>query len=312
LFPFRRTICKDKRIFYYDLNLLTEKSAAAVFHLMSAALFGQSPTLGDSQAIVGEISRFLSFYFSFRPFLQYIFALEREIGDYSPFGPLGTHLSENLLFLPPLDEREGLWLLEEYEKAARIRLTEREKKEIISSSGGFMRTIKRLAQVKSAGQNLDEILENPGANPHLQYHFEQLLADLAGETPTLKNVIFGRISAADEESLKNLRNLYLLDNHNQPIQRLFFYYLGQKFGERFDSEQLTANEEKILKYLFEHKGQICSREELMGAVWGEMGLGEVADHALDQLLHRLRRKLTSASPPTILKTIRGRGIKLEE
>jgi DNA-binding winged helix-turn-helix (wHTH) protein len=50
----------------------------------------------------------------------------------------------------------------------------------------------------------------------------------------------------------------------------------------------------------------------MGAVWGEMGLGEVADHALDQLLHRLRRKLTSASPPTILKTIRGRGIKLEE
>jgi len=347
---------KDCQVFYFDLNLLPEKSTLAILRFLAASLSGQVQDLADPQLITQAINQFLkeqqeksqktvfifddfqnltdpsllpffqtlrSFHFHHRPFLTFIFALEREVRDYSPFGSLGTHLSENILFLPPLTQKEALWFLQEYEKAVGIKLPDQEKKEIIAASGGFMRTLKRLAQAKpsgQSGQNLKEVLKNPWLNPHLKYHFEQLLAGLKSEETTLKNIVFNQISPADKENLAVLQNLYLIDKDNQPIHPLFFQFLKQKFSQEKVEEslddkinlkqRLTANEYKLLKYLVEHKTEICSKENLITTVWGKGGLSQVANHSLDQLLYRLKKKLVSASPAFSLEIIRGRGIKL--
>ena len=76
---------------------------------------------------------------------------------------------------------------------------------------------------------------------------------------------------------------------------------GIIFGKR-----LTKNEEKLLKYFLKNKGGILSRADGMGYLWGENAV-EISDHAYDQIVLRLRKKLKNAVPKADVETVRGRG-----
>lgn len=74
-------------------------------------------------------------------------------------------------------------------------------------------------------------------------------------------------------------------------------------------ETLSKQEHLLAKLLIEKTGQLVTREEMIEAVW-KNNKYEVNEHALDQMLHRLRTKLASSSPKCNLITFRGRGCKL--
>lgn len=48
---------------------------------------------------------------------------------------------------------------------------------------------------------------------------------------------------------------------------------------------------------------------MIKAIW-PTNLYETSEHALDQMIHRLKNKLKSATPKTELVTLRGRGAKV--
>lgn len=344
---------KDYQVFYLDLNLLTEKSAPAAFNLLVYSLFKETPSLEKSQLAVQKIEDLLKYARSksqktvlifddfenlkdpaFQPFFQtlkslhsqnrfllsLIFAVERQIIDYLLFEPLRIRLSENIIFLPPLSKKDSLFFLTEQAKHSGIKLTSKQQGKIINDSGGFMRTLKRLVHTTAEG-NLNTALQIPLKNIHLTYHFEELLEALKPERVTLTNLVLGKISPADEENLKTLKNLYILKQNNEFTYPLFFKFLKHKFGqtktfaetleEKINLKQpLTRNEYKTLKFLLRNKGLVCAREDIIEAVWGKNALAGVSDHAIDQLVHRLRQKLLSAVPPVNLETIRGRGHRL--
>ncbi|MFO7683018.1 MAG: FHA domain-containing protein [Chloroflexota bacterium] len=73
---------------------------------------------------------------------------------------------------------------------------------------------------------------------------------------------------------------------------------------------LAPKEFSLLAYLFQRKGEVCSKDEIGMAVWPEYQDG-VFDYQIENLMRRLRAKLEpETAEPQLLLTVRGRGYKL--
>lgn len=149
----------------------------------------------------------------------------------------------------------------------------KDKNKIYHAAGGNMALIKRLSEIASSPGNLDAVIENPRLNPHLLYQLELM-----------------------KEGSRGKKNYFSV-----PIYETFLK--GQQFGK-----ELTALEYKAFCFLEKNQGKIVMRDDLIEVVWGEHASREVTDHALDQLMHRLKPKL--AEKNLKLETIRGRGHRL--
>ena len=78
------------------------------------------------------------------------------------------------------------------------------------------------------------------------------------------------------------------------------------YGEK--SLELGRNEQKILCRLFEHAGNVVSREELMDHLWENQIY--IDDNTLSVNVRRLREKLASIGLPGLIQTKRGMGYKV--
>jgi DNA-binding response OmpR family regulator len=74
--------------------------------------------------------------------------------------------------------------------------------------------------------------------------------------------------------------------------------------------ELSAKEFALLAYLYQQRGQVCSKDDIAMAVWPEYE-GDVYDYQVENLVHRLRQTLEyEPSNPQVLVTVRGLGYKL--
>ena len=74
--------------------------------------------------------------------------------------------------------------------------------------------------------------------------------------------------------------------------------------------ELSPKEFALLAYLYEHRGQVCSKDDIGNAVWPEYHEG-VYDYQIENLVRRLRSKLElDPASPQLLLTVRGLGYKL--
>ncbi|WP_062047800.1 response regulator transcription factor [Bacillus sp. JCM 19034] len=75
--------------------------------------------------------------------------------------------------------------------------------------------------------------------------------------------------------------------------------------------ELTPKEFELLLYLFNHKGRVLTRDQLLNAVWNYEFVGDT--RIVDVHISHLREKIEpSTKKPIYIKTIRGLGYKLEE
>ena len=73
---------------------------------------------------------------------------------------------------------------------------------------------------------------------------------------------------------------------------------------------LSAKEFALLAYLYERRGEVCSKDDIGIAVWPEYQEG-VYDYQIENLVRRLRAKIESdPADPQLLLTMRGLGYKL--
>jgi DNA-binding response OmpR family regulator len=64
----------------------------------------------------------------------------------------------------------------------------------------------------------------------------------------------------------------------------------------------------LLEILWEHKGKIVTREEVIAAVWPESDEAGITEQAIDALVRRLRDRLAEVDPDhEYLVTVRGLG-----
>jgi two-component system, OmpR family, phosphate regulon response regulator PhoB len=71
---------------------------------------------------------------------------------------------------------------------------------------------------------------------------------------------------------------------------------------------LSVIEMRLLTYLVEHRGRLCSRDHLLEDVWGYKP--DVSTRTVDTHIKRLRDKLGAAGP--LLETVRGVGYRLSD
>tara|TARA_B110000037_G_scaffold206593_1_gene252691 strand:+ start:1866 stop:2642 length:777 start_codon:yes stop_codon:yes gene_type:complete len=86
--------------------------------------------------------------------------------------------------------------------------------------------------------------------------------------------------------------------------------LGRREVRVDDEEaQTTRIEFSLLEQLCRRPTEVCTREELLDAVWGPRWVGD--SHVVDVHLSNLRRKLDQAAPNTkVIHTVRGVGFRL--
>lgn len=73
---------------------------------------------------------------------------------------------------------------------------------------------------------------------------------------------------------------------------------------------LSAKEFALVTYLYDRRGEVCSKDEIALAVWPEYE-GHVYDYQVENLVHCLRQTLEyDSSKPQLLVTVRGLGYKL--
>jgi hypothetical protein len=80
----------------------------------------------------------------------------------------------------------------------------------------------------------------------------------------------------------------------------------------FDTTQLTEKEFLLLEYLQAHPDDVCSKDDLVRAVWPEDLIYErgIRDDSLAQLVRRLRVKIEpDPSSPRYVQTVPGRGYR---
>lgn len=74
---------------------------------------------------------------------------------------------------------------------------------------------------------------------------------------------------------------------------------------------LSAQQFNLLAALYQKAGEVVSRDELINAVWGEVG-SWVTEQALDALVRRLRERINQLDPDyEYIVTVRGHGLRLE-
>ena len=80
---------------------------------------------------------------------------------------------------------------------------------------------------------------------------------------------------------------------------------------RVDEEEVatTRIEFSLLEQLCRRPTEVCTREDLLDAVWGPTWVGD--NHVVDVHLSNLRRKLDKAAPEIkVIHTVRGVGFRL--
>ena len=77
------------------------------------------------------------------------------------------------------------------------------------------------------------------------------------------------------------------------------------------TETLTDLEYRVLLLFSEHGGQLCTKYQIVEAVWGEDYIDRVDDARIEKLISRLRKKIEpDPNNPQYLVTVRGRGYRL--
>jgi DNA-binding response OmpR family regulator len=78
------------------------------------------------------------------------------------------------------------------------------------------------------------------------------------------------------------------------------------------SPPLSLAQYRLLELLYDRAGRMCSRDEIVEAVWPEASEEGVSDQAIDALVRRLRERVAEVdSGHQYIVTVRGHGFRLD-
>ncbi len=75
---------------------------------------------------------------------------------------------------------------------------------------------------------------------------------------------------------------------------------------------LSVPQFRFLELLYQHPGQVCSRDDVIQTVWPEASGAGVSEQAIDALVRRVRDRLAEIDPDfQYIVTVRGHGFRLD-
>ncbi len=84
-------------------------------------------------------------------------------------------------------------------------------------------------------------------------------------------------------------------------------------GDREILPPLSVPQYRLLELLFDANGGICTREDVVSAVWPDDVSDGISEQAIDALVRRLRDRISEYAPDhQYIVTVRGHGFRLEQ
>lgn len=84
-------------------------------------------------------------------------------------------------------------------------------------------------------------------------------------------------------------------------------------GNEVLTPQLSLYQYRLLQLLYERRGAICTRDDVVRAVWPEAVEEGISEQAIDALVRRLRDRLAEIDPDhQYIVTVRGHGFRFEQ
>lgn len=208
--------------------------------------------------------------------LTFVTATRRPL---DPRSELAELFFGHILWLGPLSESDTLWNVRRYAQRVDQEWSQSVAGQIRELTWGYPALLRAVCEAYAGGANLDlaELREHPAIQRRVKEFWE------------------------DAPSESDLRNSHL---EGQPLLE------SAPNPRQFDTSQLTEKEFLLLEYLQAHPNQVCSKDDLVQAVWPEDVIYErgIRDDSLAQLVRRLRVKIEpDPSQPRYIQTIPGRG-----
>lgn len=232
-----------------------------------------------------------------------------------PYESLPQVFAQNRIFHSLYSTEDVAQFIQYLEDIFSFRVSVSLKNRIIKCSGGhlwFVKEIVRHVAFRKAGDPFDHedlwwrVSEVYGGFPARE---QEVLVDLVLKKPVTDTeaclylektgiVRGGRITIGLLEDY--------IKRHLQKRTQLYLKNDSLFVGEVPIDSILSKYEKQALMCLFSGQGKLISREMLGFAVWGDDG--DFTDWALDQLVSRLRRKLTTFKiPQNFIQTVKGKG-----
>lgn len=80
-------------------------------------------------------------------------------------------------------------------------------------------------------------------------------------------------------------------------------YKNRVISHNGKSVRLTAREDELFRLMYEHRGQVVSRERIAASIWGS----DTSTNVTDVYMSYLRRKLVTVLGNGVLSSVRGEG-----
>ncbi|HRW06787.1 MAG TPA: winged helix-turn-helix domain-containing protein [Caldilineaceae bacterium] len=103
---------------------------------------------------------------------------------------------------------------------------------------------------------------------------------------------------------------YVREQGTEQEEGLYVDEAGTVWVNGRRTEDLTGKEHELMRYLYDHLGEICETEALISHLYpGDEGYN-MTDNNVASIVGRLRKKIEPANTPQYLLNVRGRGYKL--
>jgi hypothetical protein len=210
--------------------------------------------------------------------LTFITATRRVI---DPTSELAELLFGHTIWLGPLSESDSLWSINRYAQRVSLDWDPRITAKIQELTWGYPSLLRAVCEAHASGANLNltELREHSA----IQRRIKEFWDDSPSE------------SDIQNSSLVGLPLLALTPG-----------------PQIIDTTQLTEKEFLLLQYFESYPGEVCSKDDLIRAVWPEDLVYErgIRDDSLAQLIRRLRVKIEpDPSKPRYIHTVPGRGYR---
>jgi hypothetical protein len=221
---------------------------------------------------------------TFKYSLTYVIASRRPL---DPDSELAELVYAHTLWLGPLAPEDARWSAAQFAARRGLEWPQATLDRLVELSQGYPALLRACCEAHAQGAALD--LSVLGAHPAVRRRVEE----------------FWRARPAQAQLQQSgLAGHPLLGR--QPASVVEDIPIGPA-----DSAQLTALEFSLLAYFRKHPGEVCSKDQLIEAVWPEdVYVGGLRDDSLAQLVRRLRLKIEAdPSHPVRILTVPGRGYR---
>ncbi|MFO0703523.1 MAG: helix-turn-helix domain-containing protein [Patescibacteria group bacterium] len=218
-------------------------------------------------------------------------------------------LCRSLIEYKPFDISDTIALLEVFEKRFDTKISKEMKSEIYKLSGGLSGLIKSLYLyvIESNHENgllvkIDKILEIPSILQRLDL-ISKDIGYLRCENMVNKNL--------NIHDMKILSQFGVVNAEGHIFSPLLTEYIKNKLITQPNLP--TATEKKLLEYLQANTNTIVSRDQIAQLMWGEDVQDKYSDWAIDQMMHRLRKRFsTYNNHSSTLTTVKKQGFILKK